>query len=96
KKLIIIATLDRVLSKDDVEVCDASISLLEIEKVIQDLDNNNSPGRDGFITEFYKVPFYFNEGIVTLIYQKGEMRLLSNYSLISLLNIDNMILAKVL
>ncbi len=53
------------LSVDDLEICDAPISEIEIGKALKNLPNNKTPGTDGFTSEFYK---FFWIDIKDLVY----------------------------
>ncbi len=42
------------LSQEDLEICDATITLEELGKALRNLPNNKTPGTDGLTSEFYK------------------------------------------
>lgn len=44
----------KTISRDDSNLCDSEITLLEVNNSIIELKNNKSPGTDGLTAEFYK------------------------------------------
>ena len=43
------------LSNSTKKVCDGVITMAELEKAVQELQNNKAPGPDGLPAEFYKI-----------------------------------------
>lgn len=49
-----VGALERTLSREDRELCDAPLSLMEIEAAVKSLNTGKSPGEDGLTCEFFK------------------------------------------
>ena len=45
--------LNKLLTNDQKQMCDAPISLNELSKAVKQLKKNKSPGEDGITAEFY-------------------------------------------
>ena len=52
-------TLINKLNEAQKESCEGIISIEEVKRALQSMNNNKSPGSDGFTVEFYK--FFFND-----------------------------------
>lgn len=49
-----VGALERTLSREDRELCDAPLSLMEIEDAVKSLNTGKSPGEDGLTCEFFR------------------------------------------
>ena len=109
---------ENTLSKDNAEICDGQLSLIEITKAIFDMKHNKSPGLSGITVEFYqsfwnKIKYLVlnsinegyikgelsqlqKQGVISLLYKKGNPENLENWRPISLLNTDYKIITRVL
>jgi len=52
------------LTQEETQITENRIVTLEVEKAIQSLGNNKSPGRDGMTTEFYKA---FSDKLIPIL-----------------------------
>jgi exonuclease III len=92
--------LEQVLSKEDSQSCDGSLTLAECKNVVHSMKNNKSPGIDGLSVEFYQT-FWNIVGthVVNSLnesYDNGSLSPLQRQGLITLLyksgdplNLDN-------
>ena len=109
----------KILKSIDKELCDSPLRLEEIGKALKQLQNDKTPGSDGFTTNFYKFfwpdlreflfdsyKYSFEHGMLTCDQRRGilnlipkgnkDIRFLSNWRPVSILNTDYKILTKAL
>lgn len=107
----------RLSEEDRFDMC-VVVSEEEVRRVIDGINRNKTPGKDGLTVEFFckawevmknevcelvrlvfavgEMPKSLREGVITLIYKKGDKRDIRNWRPITLLNVDYKIVARLI